>query len=311
MGQNRPITFLTIANGNPSLIVNSQGNLADCSGANDIPLFPTCQNNPNNQYSLNSPGCAPNGLNPAFGNNRLAQSFSLMMSQMMMLMLMLKSMLEILTGQRADLFNPGTGDCQQQLQQGDMGNFGLYQNSNGCSGSFGRGSQGQNSGVQNSQSPSSWQLQPGQASGPRRSNIVNNAERYLGINQREHQDFINKRFCQGRQEYWCADFVSTILKESGGSPWGHRALCSDIFQWGRRNNRLTQTPKPGDAVIFNTRRKALGHIGLIKEIRPNGDIVTIEGNSGRKVATRVYRKGSHSYNNIAAFVNTDHQRTVA
>jgi surface antigen len=42
------------------------------------------------------------------------------------------------------------------------------------------------------------------------------------------------------------------------------------------------TPQPGDLIVFGDE-----HVGIVKDVLPNGDVQTIEGNYENKVALNV------------------------
>jgi hypothetical protein len=83
---------------------------------------------------------------------------------------------------------------------------------------------------------------------------------------------------------WCAYFVSWCAKQAG-SPIGDHGeglgSVAGVTDWARRTGRLTQTPQPGDLILFGTR-----HIGIVESLNPDGSVNTIEGNSSHQVARR-------------------------
>jgi uncharacterized protein (TIGR02594 family) len=85
---------------------------------------------------------------------------------------------------------------------------------------------------------------------------------------------------------WCAYFVSWCAKQAGapigdnGSGYG---AVDAVRAWGDRTGRgypNTQTPNPGDLIVFNQ------HIGIVESVDANGQIHTIEGNSSDRVSRR-------------------------
>lgn len=127
-----------------------------------------------------------------------------------------------------------------------------------------------------------------------RAAIVDWARAQLGVSERGNPQQV-RSYSRGRWQAWCADFVSTALNRTVGSPWGHRSSVRDIYNWARRNARLTQTPRPGDAVIFN------GHIALVESVNADGTITTIGGNERDAVRRARYRLNS---SRIKGFVRT-------
>jgi hypothetical protein len=140
-------------------------------------------------------------------------------------------------------------------------------------------------------------------------NIVNTAKSYLGYNE---TDGSYKIFTNGRNEAWCADFVTHVVKESAKksgktlpSDFGSSSV-SGLINWGIKNNCYLETAnksslisknvKPGDIVIFKENGKS--HTALVKDIK-NGTIYTIEGNTSDKVAERSYAIND---SNISGFI---------
>lgn len=113
------------------------------------------------------------------------------------------------------------------------------------------------------------------------SRILNNAKKYLGYNEK---DGSYKKFTNGRNEAWCADFATYVARESGANI-PHFSSVSQILNWGNKNNRFSKTPKAGDIIIFkgvDKNGKRVSHTGIVKEVK-NGIVYTIEGNTKNKV----------------------------
>jgi len=143
--------------------------------------------------------------------------------------------------------------------------------------------------------------------------IVSCARKYLGYNERDNS---YKLFTNGREEAWCADFVTHVVKESSQKsgkrlPAGFGSSSVDgLRQWGRNNNCYLETAhasnkssliknnvKPGDIIIFKENGKS--HTGIFKGFDSRGNILTIEGNTSDKVAERHYAIND---NTISGFV---------
>lgn len=134
------------------------------------------------------------------------------------------------------------------------------------------------------------------------SNIVSTANKYIGYNEYDNS---YKLFTNGRNEAWCADFVTYTVKEaygkSGkkvpfwfGSPSVQTLMDNAKSNGAFLNTRLSSNKsslicgnvKPGDIVIFKNNRS---HTGIVKEVYPDGSFKTIEGNTkGNDVAYRTY-----------------------
>jgi hypothetical protein len=89
---------------------------------------------------------------------------------------------------------------------------------------------------------------------------------------------------------WCAYFVSWAARQAG-APLGDQGQgfgsVDALYAWAQRTGRAYtagsgQTPQPGDLIVFHE------HIGIVESVDANGQIHTIEGNSGDQVARRVH-----------------------
>ncbi len=149
-------------------------------------------------------------------------------------------------------------------------------------------------------------------SGNMGKDIVSNAKQYIGFNEADNS---YKLFTQGRNEAWCADFVTHVVKEAykknGKSiPSGFGSSSVEgLRQWGKNNNCYLDTTntsnkssviansvKPGDVVIF---KNGISHTGVVAEVNSDGTFKTIEGNTSDKVA---YRNYSANDSKISGFV---------
>ena len=85
---------------------------------------------------------------------------------------------------------------------------------------------------------------------------------------------------------WCAYFVSWCAREAG-EPLGDQGQgfgsVAEITGWARQTGRLTQTPAPGELILFGTQ-----HVGIVKSVNADGSLTTVEGNAsnGVNVETR-------------------------
>lgn len=116
--------------------------------------------------------------------------------------------------------------------------------------------------------------------------MVETAKKYLGYNKK---DGSYKKFTQGRDEKWCADFVSYVARECGKDGFNFPAV-QGIWDWGKENGKFHTTAKVGDAVIFkgvDKKGKCVSHTGIVTSVE-NGIVKTIEGNTSGKVAERSY-----------------------
>jgi CHAP domain len=89
---------------------------------------------------------------------------------------------------------------------------------------------------------------------------------------------------------WCAYFASWAARQAGqplGSQGQGLGAVSEIWSWAQSVGRAMPNgpgvvPQPGDLIVFGGE-----HVGIVKQVLPNGDIETIEGNYENKVALNV------------------------
>lgn len=126
-----------------------------------------------------------------------------------------------------------------------------------------------------------------------------------------------KKFSQGREEAWCADFVSYIWEKANGGvcPWGYngdknyKAGVIQIKDWAEKNgNYVKQNDgkgiSPGDLITFGS--DGGDHIGMVKSVDPDGTVHTVEGNTSDKVAERTYKPGDPK---VYGFIKMDKYKT--
>jgi hypothetical protein len=89
---------------------------------------------------------------------------------------------------------------------------------------------------------------------------------------------------------WCAYFASWAASQAGepiGEGGQGAGAVSDVWSWAQSTGRAITNgpgvvPAPGDLIVFGDE-----HVGIVKDVLPNGDIQTIEGNYENKVAANV------------------------
>lgn len=138
--------------------------------------------------------------------------------------------------------------------------------------------------------------------------IVEIARKYLGMNE---SDGSYLQFTEGREEAWCADFVTYVVKEAMGedTPEGFGSpSVATLRAWGENNGKYQdisnwQNIKPGDVMIQE--RNGASHTGIITSVDPDGTIHTIEGNTSDMVAERTYDPNDPNsrYNVISGFIS--------
>ncbi|HXB63736.1 MAG TPA: CHAP domain-containing protein [Solirubrobacteraceae bacterium] len=89
---------------------------------------------------------------------------------------------------------------------------------------------------------------------------------------------------------WCAYFASWAARQAGEPLGAHGeglGAVSQIWEWAQSTGRAIPngpgvTPQPGDLIVFGDQ-----HVGIVRDVLPNGDIQTIEGNYENKVSANV------------------------
>jgi hypothetical protein len=89
---------------------------------------------------------------------------------------------------------------------------------------------------------------------------------------------------------WCAYFASWAARQAGeplGANGEGLGSVAQIWSWAQSSGRAIPngpgvTPQPGDLIVFGDE-----HVGIVKDVLPDGDIQTIEGNYENKVAANV------------------------
>lgn len=86
---------------------------------------------------------------------------------------------------------------------------------------------------------------------------------------------------------WCVVFQWWCFRQAGASALffgGNKtASCGALLSYAKSNGLYVSSGyAPGDLVFmrFSTKRTTPEHIGIVKEVRADGSLVTIEGNTG-------------------------------
>jgi hypothetical protein len=86
---------------------------------------------------------------------------------------------------------------------------------------------------------------------------------------------------------WCAYFASWAARQAG-APLGPQGeglgSVGQIWTWAQSTGRAIPNgpgvvPQPGELIVFGDQ-----HVGIVKEVLPNGNIQTLEGNYENKVS---------------------------
>lgn len=89
---------------------------------------------------------------------------------------------------------------------------------------------------------------------------------------------------------WCAYFASWVARQAGepmGAGGQGAGSVSDVWSWAQSAGRAIPNgpgvvPQPGDLIVFGDQ-----HVGIVRDVLPDGHIQTIEGNYENKVAANV------------------------
>jgi hypothetical protein len=97
----------------------------------------------------------------------------------------------------------------------------------------------------------------------------------------------------GPCEEWCSLFAAWVWQHAGVPLAGATAVygySGSLYTWvkehGGRVLGPTATPVPGDAVFYGSGPGESAHVGIVVQVLPEGEIVTVEGNYDGRV-TRV------------------------
>jgi len=110
--------------------------------------------------------------------------------------------------------------------------------------------------------------------------VLNVHEEPKGSNRGEWVEKYLKAAGLGPGYPWCASFVTYLLKECGYTegPDKHRAAVISWARWAENRNKIVAIPKRGD-LFFTLNANGTGHIGIVLELRVDGTLRTIEGNT--------------------------------
>jgi hypothetical protein len=89
---------------------------------------------------------------------------------------------------------------------------------------------------------------------------------------------------------WCAYFASWVARQAGepiGEGGQGAGAVADVWSWAQSSGRAIPNgpgvvPQPGDLIVFGDE-----HVGIVRDVLPDGQIQTIEGNYENKVAANV------------------------
>jgi surface antigen len=142
--------------------------------------------------------------------------------------------------------------------------------------------------------------------------MLNTARSELGVvegprsNETPYNDWYYGRNVHGASYPWCATFVSWVAYMAGcGDLVPKHAYTPAGAQWFKDRGQWHDTPQVGDIVFFKWRVAGvlrIAHVGIVEGVRPDGSIVSIEGNTdaaggrtGGKVMRQIRRANIAGY----------------
>lgn len=138
------------------------------------------------------------------------------------------------------------------------------------------------------------------------NSVVSIAQSFVGKLKESDGSYL--KVTGGRQEAWCADFVTYVVKQACaqtgkslngfGSPsvsslqaWGQANNCYiDVAGSSNRAQTIVQNVKPGDVMIQKS--NGASHTGIVTKVYSDGSFDTIEGNTSDQCLARHYDASS-------------------
>lgn len=94
-------------------------------------------------------------------------------------------------------------------------------------------------------------------------------------------DWYYGRPVSGSSYPWCMAFVQWVFCTAGMAIPLRTASCGMLMAWAKRQKKFVRWGfRPGDVVFFRFDGRHITHTGIVEKIRPDGYLVTIEGNTG-------------------------------
>lgn len=110
----------------------------------------------------------------------------------------------------------------------------------------------------------------------------------------------------GQPEYWCADFAQWVWANSGVDTTGLNAAAGSFYCYGQNNGTLSNTPQPGDAVVFDYQGNCVAdHVAIVTQVNADGTIESVSGDWGGQSGTEAqFSSTSHVVLNSPAYDGT-------
>ena len=114
---------------------------------------------------------------------------------------------------------------------------------------------------------------------------IGTAETPPGSNRVKYNAAYYGREVSGEAYPWCCAFLWWLFRRAGAAELyyggGRTASCNTLADWARRQGRFVRDGcRPGDVVFLGFSGRGIQHAGIVEQVRPDGSLVTIEGNTG-------------------------------
>lgn len=124
---------------------------------------------------------------------------------------------------------------------------------------------------------------------------VGTVEDPAGSNRCKYNRWMWGKDVAGQAYPWCCAFISWLFRDCQ-ELCKKTASCEELLRWFENRGQLVKNPQPGDICFmkFATNNRRTNHVGIVLEIRFDGALVLIEGNTstessdnGGKVMRRI------------------------
>lgn len=149
--------------------------------------------------------------------------------------------------------------------------------------------------------------------------LVAEAMKYIGVTEHggenkgpQVEEFQKAVDGKAAGEPWCAAFMMFCLQQAedltGLSSAVHRSEhCLTVWNMTPKDMRR-EKPEPGCLVIWQYGETTAGHMGIVKEVLPDGRMITIEGNTSD--SSGVEREGDGVFEKNRSVVGSDKMKVA-
>lgn len=123
------------------------------------------------------------------------------------------------------------------------------------------------------------------------SDVLNVARSYIGVKESPRNsnnvifntDYYGRKV-SGSQYSWCVTFCWDVFRLANASKLFYNgkksASATTVMNYYKSTGQIVKNPQAGDLVFFQFDKDAYAdHIGIVESVKPNGSVVTIEGNT--------------------------------